>query len=91
MGSPTIDLLKMELPVEEGRLHLNGDGVKTTGLVLIDVVNGFCTVGAGNLVTKQTNKLRIAFLLFSSLLFTSIYRLREISICFVEVVITKNK
>ncbi|KAJ6304728.1 hypothetical protein OIU78_020324 [Salix suchowensis] len=56
MGSPTIDLLKMELPVEEGRLHLNGDGVKTTGLVLIDVVNGFCTVGAGNLAPKVADK-----------------------------------
>lgn len=48
MASLTVDLLKEELPVEQGSLVLSGD-VKT-GLVLVDVVNGFCTVGAGNLV-----------------------------------------
>ena len=48
MVSTTIDLLKKDLPVEEGSLVLSQD-VKT-GLVLVDVVNGFCTVGAGNLV-----------------------------------------
>ncbi|KAF2283887.1 hypothetical protein GH714_016901 [Hevea brasiliensis] len=47
MASNTIDLLKQELPVEQDSLLLNGD-VKT-GLVLVDIVNGFCTVGAGNL------------------------------------------
>lgn len=46
--SATIDLLKKELPFEEGSLVLSKD-VKT-GLVLVDVVNGFCSVGAGNLV-----------------------------------------
>lgn len=46
--STTIDLLKKDLAVEEGSLLLSQD-VKT-GLVLVDVVNGFCTVGAGNLV-----------------------------------------
>ena len=91
MGSPTIDLLKMELPVEEGRLHLNGDGVKTTGLVLVDVVNGFCTVGAGNLVTKQTNKELLSCFSLLYYLHPNIHRQREISICFVEVVIIKNK
>ncbi|CAK7339636.1 unnamed protein product [Dovyalis caffra] len=52
----TIDLLKKEVPVEEGSLHLNGDEVKTTGLVLVDLVNGFCTVGAGNLAPKMADK-----------------------------------
>ncbi|KAJ6930266.1 hypothetical protein NC652_013948 [Populus alba x Populus x berolinensis] len=56
MVSQAIDLLKKELPVEEGRLHLNGDGAKTTGLVLVDLVNGFCTVGAGNLAPKVADK-----------------------------------
>lgn len=48
MGVQTIDLLKEELPVHQESLHLTGD--TKTGLVLVDVVNGFCTVGAGNLV-----------------------------------------
>lgn len=41
-------VLKNELPVEQGNLVLTGE-VKT-GLVLVDIVNGFCTVGSGNLV-----------------------------------------
>jgi hypothetical protein len=48
MAPSTMDLLKDELPVVQESLVLSGD-VKI-GLVLIDVVNGFCTVGAGNLV-----------------------------------------
>ncbi|XVE86868.1 hypothetical protein DITRI_Ditri18aG0069800 [Diplodiscus trichospermus] len=54
MVSTTVDLLKKELPVEEGSLVLSQD-VKT-GLVLVDVVNGFCTVGAGNLAPQQPDK-----------------------------------
>ncbi|PQQ05493.1 nicotinamidase 1 [Prunus yedoensis var. nudiflora] len=42
MGVQTIDLLKEELPVHQESLHLTGD--TKTGLVLVDVVNGFCTV-----------------------------------------------
>ncbi|XP_052191560.1 nicotinamidase 1 [Diospyros lotus] len=54
-SSQIIDLLKVELPVEQGAsLVLTGD-VKT-GLVLVDVVNGFCTVGAGNLAPKVPDK-----------------------------------
>lgn len=47
-SSQATDLLKEELPVEQDSLVLSGD-VKT-GLVIVDVVNGFCTVGAGHLV-----------------------------------------
>ncbi|GAV70083.1 Isochorismatase domain-containing protein [Cephalotus follicularis] len=54
MVSTTLQLLKNELPVDEGSLLLNGD-VKT-GLVLVDVVNGFCTVGAGNLAPRQPDE-----------------------------------
>ncbi|KAF5738037.1 nicotinamidase 1-like isoform X1 [Tripterygium wilfordii] len=54
MVSQTIELLKSELPVEQESLTLNGD--VNTGLVLVDVVNGFCTVGAGNLAPQQPNK-----------------------------------
>lgn len=45
-----IDLLKKEIPVEEESLVIS-DNVKT-GLVLVDIINGFCTVGAGNLVSR---------------------------------------
>lgn len=48
VSSQTIDLLKNELPVEQEALMVSDDF--KTGLVLIDVVNGFCTVGSGNLV-----------------------------------------
>jgi hypothetical protein len=81
--SQTIDLLKKELPVEEGRLPLNGDGAKTTGLVLVDLVNGFCTVGAGNLVTKQTTQELLFCFFFLYYLLTYMHRQREVSICFV--------
>ncbi|KAB2058199.1 hypothetical protein ES319_A11G218100v1 [Gossypium barbadense] len=54
MVSATIDLLKKELPFEEGSLVLSID-VKT-GLVLVDVVNGFCSVGAGNLAPVKPDK-----------------------------------
>lgn len=49
-----VDLLREHLPVEQESVVLSGD-VKT-GLVLVDVVNGFCTVGAGNLAPRQPNK-----------------------------------
>lgn len=48
--SPTVDLLKSELPLEQGSAVLGEDG--ETGLVLVDIINGFCTVGAGNLVSR---------------------------------------
>ncbi|MED6132073.1 NiCoT heavy metal ion transporter Nic1 [Stylosanthes scabra] len=54
MVSQTVDLLKEELPIEQHPLHLSSD-IKT-GLVLVDLVNGFCTVGSGNLAPRQPNK-----------------------------------
>ncbi|KAJ0040143.1 hypothetical protein Pint_27694 [Pistacia integerrima] len=54
MVSKTIDMLKKDLPLEPGSLLLSGH-VKT-GLVLVDIVNGFCTVGAGNLAPRQPDK-----------------------------------
>ena len=48
MVSKTVDLLKKELPLEQESVELCDDVV--TGLVLVDIINGFCTVGAGNLV-----------------------------------------
>ncbi|CAL5380101.1 unnamed protein product [Camellia sinensis] len=49
----TIDLLKNEIPFEEESVVLFED-VKT-GLVLIDIINGFCTIGAGNLAPIEPN------------------------------------
>jgi hypothetical protein len=47
-----VDLLRSQIPFQsDGELvlpPLDGAGV---GLVLVDVSNGFCTVGAGNLVS----------------------------------------
>ncbi|CAI9777658.1 unnamed protein product [Fraxinus pennsylvanica] len=50
----TIELLKNEIPVDQESLLLSGD-VKT-GLVLVDIVNGFCTVGSGNLAPQAPDE-----------------------------------
>ncbi|KAK9012015.1 hypothetical protein V6N11_040085 [Hibiscus sabdariffa] len=50
----SVDLLKKDLPLEQGSLVLSQD-VKT-GLVLVDLVNAFCTVGAGNLAPMKPDK-----------------------------------
>lgn len=53
-ANSNIDALKEQLPVEQESLVLSAN--TTTGLVLVDVVNGFCTVGAGNLAPKQPDE-----------------------------------
>lgn len=65
VGSQAIDLLKEELPVEQDSLVLSGD-VKT-GLVIVDVVNGFCTVGAGHLVIISPSHTQSTYLHISCL------------------------
>ncbi|KAL5556563.1 hypothetical protein UlMin_038799 [Ulmus minor] len=54
MVSTTLDLLKEELPLKEETLFLSGES--KTGLVLVDIVNGFCTVGSGNLAPRNPDK-----------------------------------
>ncbi|XP_007042825.2 PREDICTED: nicotinamidase 1 [Theobroma cacao] len=54
MVSQTIDLLKNELPLEQESVVLPEEVV--TGLVLVDIINGFCTVGAGNLAPREPNR-----------------------------------
>ena len=49
MVSQTVELLKNEIPLEQESVVLAEDAVN--GLVLVDIINGFCTVGAGNLVS----------------------------------------
>ncbi|KAJ6821207.1 nicotinamidase 1-like [Iris pallida] len=63
MGSETRmeDLLKREIPFEEDEdgfilMAERGGGGKVVGLVLVDIVNGFCTIGAGNLAPVGPNK-----------------------------------
>ncbi|XAR53016.1 Nicotinamidase [Bertholletia excelsa] len=50
----TVDILKNEIPFEEESLVLSEDG--QVGLVLVDIINGFCTVGAGNLAPREPNR-----------------------------------
>ncbi|CAB4283885.1 unnamed protein product [Prunus armeniaca] len=54
MVQQIMDSLKEELPVFQTSLVLTGD-VKI-GLVLVDIVNGLCTVDVGNLVPTQLDK-----------------------------------
>ncbi|WOK94536.1 hypothetical protein Cni_G03240 [Canna indica] len=61
MGSETstVDLLKMEIPLEEEAdfvLSHEANPGRKLGLVLVDIVNGFCTVGAGNLAPTKPNR-----------------------------------
>lgn len=48
VSSPIIDHLKNQLPLEQECLDLSEN--LRYGLVLVDIINGFCTVGAGPLV-----------------------------------------
>jgi hypothetical protein len=53
-------LVKSEIPLEwdpELVLTREVEAGRPVGLVLIDEVNGFCTVGAGNLVILTTSLL----------------------------------
>ncbi|KAJ8476410.1 hypothetical protein OPV22_020137 [Ensete ventricosum] len=60
MGSETsaLNALKVEMPLGdlEGLVLASevGQG-RAVGLVLVDIVNGFCTVGAGNLAPTEPN------------------------------------
>ncbi|KAJ9552093.1 hypothetical protein OSB04_016138 [Centaurea solstitialis] len=49
----TVELLKKEIPLEEESICIPQD--LTTGLVLVDIINGFCTIGAGNLAPREPN------------------------------------
>ncbi|KAI3451247.1 hypothetical protein Pfo_007912 [Paulownia fortunei] len=49
-----VELLTNELPVEQEHIVLS-DEVKS-GLVLVDIVNGFCTVGCGNLAPQAPDE-----------------------------------
>nr|GMD02827.1 nicotinamidase 1-like [Ipomoea batatas] len=50
----TIDLIKNEIPLNEESVVISE--ASKTGLVLVDIINGFCTVGAGNLAPREPNR-----------------------------------
>ncbi|KAK7363068.1 hypothetical protein VNO77_05197 [Canavalia gladiata] len=54
MVSQTVELLKSEIPLEQESVVLTEDTVN--GLVLVDIINGFCTVGAGDLAPRGSNR-----------------------------------
>ncbi|KAI4318456.1 hypothetical protein MLD38_032157 [Melastoma candidum] len=54
VSQTSVDLFKSELPLEEEVIALPEDGA--LGLILVDVINGFCTVGAGNLAPREPNQ-----------------------------------
>ncbi|XP_028787450.1 nicotinamidase 1 [Neltuma alba] len=53
MVSQVVELLKNEIPLDQEAFVLPQDSVN--GLVLVDIINGFCTVGAGNLAPTEPN------------------------------------
>lgn len=54
VSSPIIDHLKNQLPLEQECLDLSEN--LRYGLVLVDIINGFCTVGAGPLAPAEHNR-----------------------------------
>ncbi|KAK4491189.1 hypothetical protein RD792_001920 [Penstemon davidsonii] len=50
----TVEILKKEIPIEEESVVVPED-VKV-GLVFVDIINGFCTVGAGSLAPREPNR-----------------------------------
>ncbi|KAK6135475.1 hypothetical protein DH2020_030777 [Rehmannia glutinosa] len=50
----TVEILKNEIPFEEESVYISEDS--KAGLVLVDIINGFCTVGAGSLAPREPNR-----------------------------------
>lgn len=67
----TINFPSSQIPVEDDEPLLLSDDVKT-GLVLIDIVNGFCTVGAGNLAPQKHDE-QIAGMVDESVKFANLF------------------
>lgn len=53
VSSSIADLLKDQLPLEQESIELSENDA--SGLVLVDIINGFCTVGAGPLAPSELN------------------------------------
>ncbi|KAG4921447.1 hypothetical protein JHK82_050417 [Glycine max] len=69
-----VEQLREEIPVKQQSLTLSGD-IKT-GLILVDVVNGFCSIGAGNLAPKEPDE-RISQMVKESVRLSKAFSLRE--------------
>ncbi|KAG8368596.1 hypothetical protein BUALT_Bualt15G0061900 [Buddleja alternifolia] len=50
----TVEIVKNEIPFEEESVFISED--TKPGLVLVDIINGFCTVGSGNLAPREANR-----------------------------------
>ncbi|RWR77320.1 nicotinamidase 1 [Cinnamomum micranthum f. kanehirae] len=50
------EMFKDDLPFQEEGPFILSEDMKDIGLVLVDPVNGFCTVGAGSLAPTEPNK-----------------------------------
>ncbi|PIN18650.1 Pyrazinamidase/nicotinamidase PNC1 [Handroanthus impetiginosus] len=50
----TVEILKNEIPLEEESVLISEDA--KAGLVLVDIINGFCKVGAGSLAPREPNR-----------------------------------
>lgn len=61
-----VEILKSEIPFEEESVFIS-EGVKA-GLVLVDIINGFCTVGSGNLVRENSKLSAVERKLYNSIL-----------------------
>ncbi|XP_077234123.1 nicotinamidase 1-like [Tasmannia lanceolata] len=55
VASGLVELVKDELPFQEDEAFILSEDVRA-GLVLVDIINGFCSVGAGNLAPTEPNK-----------------------------------
>ncbi|KAL3621000.1 NiCoT heavy metal ion transporter Nic1 [Castilleja foliolosa] len=54
MVQQLVEILKNEIPFEEESVFLSED--TKAGLVLVDIINGFCTIGAGSLAPREPNR-----------------------------------
>ena len=50
MTAPVVEQLQAQLPIQLNSYPLAG---RTVGLVVVDVIHGFCTVGAGSLAPQE--------------------------------------
>ena len=50
--APLLEQLRVHMPLKSERLYITR--AKKCGLVVVDEINGFCTVGMGNMVRERT-------------------------------------
>ena len=50
--APLLEQLRLHMPLKSQRLYITR--AKKSGLVVADEINGFCTVGMGNMVRETT-------------------------------------